>query len=134
MDNEKEMVFEPGMKGFSTNGLGPIELVKRGKVLPGIWEVLTLNGDIRFVRENTFYGFPEKEGNPWKKFQDNGDNPPESLTFGFSRFVIGRDIDGEKYPVIFDNCTGKWLTPAYPKFISDGSWWKEVEIVEWREL
>jgi len=133
MDNRGEAVIEPGMKGFSTNLIGPIELVRKGNA-PGVWEVMTECGDVKFVSEHTFYGFPEKEKNPWRKFTDNGDDPPESLTFGFSRFVIGRDIDGEKYPVIFDNCTGKWLTLTYPKFISRGAWWEEVEIVEWREL
>ena len=135
MDNEKEIVFEAGAKGFSTNLIEPIELVKRGKSLPGIWEVLTSNGDIRFVRESTFYGFPEKEGNPWKKFQDNGDDPPEGLTFGFSRFVVGKDKDGVKYPVVFDNCTGAWITPGSVEsvFVNQGSW-EEVKIVAWREL
>jgi hypothetical protein len=132
MGNKKEMLLEPGSKGYSTSLIGPIELVKKGNA-PGVWEVITLNGDIKFVSEYTFYDFPEKEKNPWKRFADNGDDPPESLTFGFSRFVIGRDIDGEKYPVIFDNRTGKWLTPIYPKVIA-GEFWEEVEVVEWREL
>jgi len=135
MGNKKEMLLEPGSKGFSTNLIGPIELVRKGW-LPDIWEVLTECGDVKFVSEHTFYGFPEKEKNPWKTFATNGDEPPGDLIFGFSRFVVGKDKDGVKYPVVFDNYKWTWHTPAgsvESVFVNQGSW-EEVKIVAWREL
>lgn len=134
MSNRKEMILESGSKGFSTCLIGPIELVKKGNC-PGVWEIHTECGDVKFVSEHTLYGFPEKEKNPWKTFADNGDEPPEDLAFGFSRFVVGKDKDGVKHPVVFDNHEWTWHTPGSVEsvFVNQGSW-EEVEIVAWREL
>lgn len=135
MCKSKEMIIEPGSKGFSTTILGKISLIKKGN-FPGVWEVITVTGDVKFVSEWSFYGFPGKKENPWRKFAQDGDDPPEELSFGFSRFVVGKDIDGEKYPVVFDTMNATWLTTRLPRGGGPvhGKLWEEVDVVGWREL
>lgn len=79
---------------------------------------------------------PADNGNPWRKFSHDGDDPPEQLHFGFSRFVIGKDKDGKKFPVIFDHQNANWHTPGFIEATEgdQGDAWEEVQIIEWREL
>lgn len=104
---------------------------------PGAWTVKDSDGINHIVDSDSLYdippGFAPQEGNPWRKFAHNRDDSPGEVTFGFSRFVVGKDIDGEKYPVIFDTQKAKWLTPVYPR-TGTGEFWEEVQIVKWREL